>query len=193
MPIPQISDTIHLSNPTAGDANAGNGGDGYNYGDIHYNPVAYVADTQVVAGASTEIHNGDHVWQMADWDAGNAGDGGLAQAHGGFLAAITNNGAGGAGGDSTSNGSQGSSSGGDTAAGAADTTATQYTQLYADQHATILAGVGGNGGNGNYALGGDVSAALVHTDPSTVNTSVSNALDHFSVDYGHIDLSHIGS
>jgi hypothetical protein len=192
MPIPQISDTIHLSNPAAGDANAGNGGDGYSYGDIHYNPVAYVADTQAVEGASTEIHNGDHLSQMADWGTGDGGSGGFSQANG-FLASVSNTGAGGAGGDPTSNGSQGSSSGGDTAAVAAATTATQYTQLVADQHATILAGVGGNGGNGNLAQGGDISAAVVHTDPSTVNTSVSNALDHFSVDFGHIDLSHIGS
>jgi hypothetical protein len=190
MPIPQISDTIHLSNPAAGDANAGNGGDGYSYGDIHYNPVAYVADTQAVEGASTEIHNGDHLSQLADWDAGGGGAGGFSQANG-FLASVTNTGAGGAGGDATSNGSLGSSSGGDTAAVAAATTATQYTQLVADQHATILAGVGGNGGSGNLAQGGDISAAVVHTDPTTTN--VSNALDHFSVEFGHIDLSHIGS
>jgi len=74
----------------------------------------------------------------------------------------------------------------------ADTTATQYTQLLADQHATILAGVGGNGGNGNIARGGDISSALIHTDPET--TTVNNALDHFTNDFGgHIDLSHLGS
>lgn len=42
---PQISDTIQLSNSDSGNPNAGNGGDGYSYGDIHYNPVAYVAAT----------------------------------------------------------------------------------------------------------------------------------------------------
>jgi hypothetical protein len=193
MPIPQISDTIHLSDPTAGNANAGNGGDGYSFGDIHYNPVAYVANTQTVEGAYTDLHNGDHVWQTAGWDAGDGGAGGFTQAQNGLLAAVTNSGAGGAGGDATSNGSQGLSSGGDTAAVAADTTATQYTQLLADQHATILAGVGGNGGNGNAAQGGDISAALVHSDPSTETTTVTNALDHFGIDFGHIDLSHIGS
>jgi hypothetical protein len=191
MPIPEISDTIHLTNPEAGDANAGNGAAGYNYGNIDYNPVAYVANVQTVEGASTDLHNGDHVGQTADWGAGSGGAGGFAQAQNGFLAAVTNSGAGGAGGDSHSDGSQGSLSGGDTAAVSADTTATQYTQLLADQHATILAGVGGNGGNGNLARGGDISSALVHTDPET--TTVNNALDHFTNDFGHIDLSHLGS
>lgn len=191
MPIPQMSDTIYLNNPDAGDANAGNGGDGYNDGNINYNPVAYVEPVQTVYGATTDLHNGDHVWQTAAWDAGNGGPGGLTQAQNGFLAAVTNSGAGGAGGDSTSNGSQGNSSGGDTAAVAAATTATQYTQLMADQHATILAGVGGNGGDGNMARGGDIASALVHTDPET--TTVSNAFDHFINAFGDIDLSHIGS
>ena len=142
MPIPQMSDTIQLNDPNAGDANAGNGGDGYSHGNIDYNPVAYVANVQTVDGASTDLHNGDHVWQTADWTAGGGGSGGFTQAQNGFLAAVTNTGAGGAGGDSHSDGSQGSSSGGDVAAVSAATTGTQYTQLLADQHATILAGVG---------------------------------------------------
>lgn len=191
MPIPQMSDTIYLSNPAAGDANAGNGGDGYNHGNIDYNPVAYVNPTQTVEGAYTDLHNGDHVWQSAGWDAGSGGPGGFTQAQNGFLAAVTNSGAGGAGGNSQSNGSQGNTSGGDTAAVAAATTATQYTQLVADQHATILAGVGGNGGNGNMAQGGDIASALMHTDPET--TTVNNALDHFVNAFGDIDLSHLGS
>lgn len=191
MPIPQMSDTIYLNNPDAGDANAGNGGNGYNHGNIDFNPVAYVDTTQKVYGADTDLHNGDHVWQSAGWDAGNAGDGGFAQAKNGFLAAVTNSGDGGAGGDSHSNGSQGNSSGGDTAAVAAATTATQYTQLMASQNATILAGVGGNGGDGNMARGGDITSALMHSDPET--TTVNNAFDHFVNAFGDIDLSHIGS
>ena len=146
MPIPQISDTIQLSNSDGGNASAGNGGDGYSYGDIHYNPVAYVANTQAVEGAYTDMHTGDKVWQDAVWDAGGGGDGGFAQAQNGLLAAITNTGSGGAGGDGTSNGSQGLTSGGNVGAVAADTTATQNTTFLADQSATILAGVGGSGG-----------------------------------------------
>jgi hypothetical protein len=191
MTIPQISDTIQLSDAHAGDAKAGNGGDGYGYGNIHFDPSAYVNNTQSTTGATTDLHNGDHVWQKADWDAGGAGDGGLAQAHSGLLAAVTNNGDGGAGGDATSNGSQNAMTGGDTASVGADTTATQYTELLADQHATILSGVGGNGGDGNMARGGDIASALMHTDPET--TTVSNAFDHFVNAFGDIDLSHIGS
>ena len=190
MPIPQLSDTIYLHNPDAGDANAGNGGDGINQGNINFNPVAYVDPVQTVYGAETHLHNGDHVWQNADWAAGGGGPGGFSQAQNGFLASLTS-GDGGAGGDSQSNGSQGNSSGGGTAAVAAATTATQYTQLMADQHANILAGVGGNGGNGNNALGGDISSAVVHTNPET--TTVNNALDHFINAFGEIDLSHLGS
>ncbi|MBX4929841.1 hypothetical protein ABID08_001110 [Rhizobium binae] len=191
MPIPQISDTIHLNNPDAGDANAGNGGDGINHGNIDYNPVAYIDPVQKVYGADTDLHNGDHVWQKADWDAGNGGPGGYAEAKNGFLAKISNSGDGGDGGDTHSNGNQGNESGGDTASVAAATTATQHTQLMADQHATILAGVGGNGGNGAMARGGDISSALVHTDPET--TTVHNSLDHFLNAFGDIDLSHLGS
>ncbi len=190
MPIPQLSDTIYLHNPDAGDANAGNGGDGINHGTIDYNPVAYIDPVQTVYGAETHLHNGDHVWQGADWDAGGGGAGGFSQAQNGFLASLTS-GAGGAGDKLTSNGDQGNTSGGDTATVNAATTATQYTQLMADQHATILAGVGGNGGNGNNALGGDISSAVVHTDPET--TTVNNALDHFINAFGHIDVSHLGS
>jgi hypothetical protein len=193
MPIPQLSDTIQVSDSNAGDANAGNGGDGFNYGNIHYDPSAYVANVQSVEGAYTDLHNGDHFWQKADWDASGGGNGGLAQAQNGLLAAITNTGSGGDGGDSNSNGSQNAVSGSDTAAVAADTNASQYTQLYADQHGTIIAGMGGSGGSGNQALGGDISSAVVHTDPSTAVTSVTNALDHFDNTLGHIDLSHIGS
>jgi hypothetical protein len=79
-------------------------------------------------------------------------------------------------------------SGGDVAAVHADTGATQNTELLADQHANILAGVGGNGGNGNMARGGDVSTALVHSDPTTTTTDITSTIDHSFVD---IDLSHL--
>ena len=191
MPIPQLSDTIQLNHSDAGDANAGNGGDGYNYGNINYNPVAYFNASQTVEGAHSKIFNGDDVWQKADWEAGGGGHGGNASAHDGLLAAITNSGAGGAGGSAQSNGSQSNSSGGNVAAVAAETTGNQLNELAADQHANILAGVGGNGGNGNNALGGNISAAVVHTDPET--TTVNNALDHFVNVLGSIDQHDFGS
>ncbi|MBB3452009.1 hypothetical protein FHT86_000265 [Rhizobium sp. BK313] len=189
MSIPQINDTIKLNDSDAGNANAGNGGDGYGKGDIHYDPSAYIKNSQYVDGAHTDLHNGDHVWQKADWDAGGGGAGGAAHAQNGLLAVQTA--LGGAGGSGTSNGSQGSLSGGDTAAVAADTTATQYNPSYVIQSGTILSGVGGDGGNGNTAKGGDITAALVHMDTTT--TAVSNAFDHFDNTFGTIDVHHLGS
>lgn len=171
MPIPTLSDTIQLDDPHAGNASAGNGGDGYSNGNITYNPVAYVANVQTVTGADVDVHNGDHVADWATWDAGFGGHGGEAEAENATLSTLTNNGSGGAGGSSTSNGSLGSTSGADVAAVSADTTATQTTTLLADQHATIIAGMGGNGGAGSMARGGDISSALVHTDPSTTTTT----------------------
>ncbi|MEZ2131344.1 MULTISPECIES: PE-PGRS family protein [unclassified Sinorhizobium] len=189
MPIPQISDTIKLSDVYAGDANAGNGGDGFNKGDIYFQPSAYVANEQIVKGAHVDVDAGDHVWQKAYWEADDGGDGGHAKAVAAFLAEATNNGSGGDGGDANSNGDQYNESGGNTATATANTTAQQNTELLADQHATILAGVGGNGGNGNTAVGGDVSAAFVHDDPTSVSATLSNIDNHF----GDIDLSHLGS
>jgi hypothetical protein len=58
--------------------------------------------------------------------------------------------------------------------------------LLADQHASFVGAVGGNGGNGNFAHGGDVSAAVVHSDPSTEtinhNISLADVLSHNDVD-----------
>lgn len=196
MPIPQASDTINLSHPTAGDANAGNGGDGVNHGDIYYQPAAYLENTQKVYGADTDLHNGSHFWQHADWEAGGGGPGGFAQGLSGALAGVSNTGAGGAGGSATSNGNQGLAGGTDAASVGAQTTATQTNTQVADQSGTIIAGMGGYGGNNNVAVGGAVSAALLHTNPhtetETTTTTVTNTLDHFVHGIGDIDLSHIG-
>ncbi|WVT76769.1 PE-PGRS family protein (plasmid) [Sinorhizobium chiapasense] len=186
------SDTINLTNPTAGDANAGNGGDGTNSGDIFYNPVATLASTQTVDGADPTVVNGDTVGQGAAWGTGDANGGGLVQTPIATLAALTNSGAGGAGGNPTSSGDQTNSSGGNVVGMGADTTATQTNTLVADQHGTIIAGMGGAGGNGNAALGGDISAALVHSNPisetttTTNTTAVSNVLDNFDNTLGNI-------
>jgi len=195
MPIPQASDLINLDHVNGGDASAGNGGNGYNHGDISYNAVLTAANAQSVSGAETHLHNADHVWQGADWDAGGGGNGGFAQAKEGFLAYISNTGSGGPGGAATSNGSQNNASGGDTANVHADTTGYQVNDVLANQSGTILAGMGGNGGNGNYAVGGAVTPTTIHIPTDTHNdlTSVTNTLSNFDLDHGHIDLSHIGS
>lgn len=195
MPIAQVStDTINLTNPIAGDANAGNGGDGTNNGDIFYNPVANVSNVQTVVGSAPTVFNGDIVGQTAGWTAGNADGGDVAQIPIAVLAALTNTGTGGAGGSADSNGDQSNTSGGNVAAVSADTTATQNTTLVADQSATILAGVGGAGGSGNAAVGGDISAALVHSSPiaetttTTNTTTVSALLDDIANIGGIIDI-----
>jgi hypothetical protein len=50
--------------------------------------------------------------------------------------------------------------------------------------------VGGAGGSGNNALGGDISAALVHSSPisetTTNTTTVSNLLDDINNTFGTI-------
>ncbi|MGO4623947.1 PE-PGRS family protein [Ensifer sp. 2YAB10] len=193
MPISQITtDTIDFTNPIAGDASAGNGGDGTNNGDINYNPVASVAPVQTVIGSVPTVDNGDNVGQGADWGTGNADGGGLVQVPISVLASLTNSGAGGAGGNPTSSGDQSSTSGGNTASVDASTTATQTTTLLADQGATIISGMGGAGGDGATALGGDISAALVHSNPisetttATNTTAVSNVLDNFDNTLGTI-------
>ena len=189
MPIPTISDTVQLVDPHAGNANAGNGGDGYSFGDISYSPSATLAPTQTVFGAHVDVANGDAVTDLASWGAGTGGNGGDAGISA-FLANATNFGSGGDGGNANSNGSQASLSGGDVAAVHADTSGVQYSSQLADQSATILAGMGGNGGNGNYAQGGDISSAVVHSDPST-ETALSSFADSFNhAEWVGIDLSH---
>ncbi len=196
MPIPSLSDTVQLIDPHAGNANAGNGGDGYSSGIIDYSPSASISDTQTVVGAGVDVHNGDHVNDWASWSAGHAGSGGEAEVNA-FLANAQNYGSGGNGGNANSGGSQTLMSGGDVAAVHADTSGVQYSSLLADQHATILAGVGGNGGSGNMAQGGDISSAVVHSDPSTTTTTSTEAvatsfLDSFDfADHVSIDLSHL--
>ncbi|MBP2237514.1 hypothetical protein J2Z31_004032 [Sinorhizobium kostiense] len=193
MPIAQFStDTINLTNPTAGDANAGNGGDGTNNGDVNYTPTAFVANTQTVIGSAPTVFNGDLVGQTAGWTAGTADGGDVVQIPVAVLATLTNTGIGGAAGGANSNGSQTNNSGGNVAAVDADTTATQNTTLVAGQNATILAGVGGAGGSGNAAVGGDISAALVHSNPiaetttTTNTTAVTNILDDINNTFGNI-------
>ena len=52
------------------------------------------------------------------------------------------------------------SSGYDTSKVYANTTATQKNYFEADQHQDVVAGVGGDGGDGNFAWGGDVDIGI---------------------------------
>ena len=136
------SDTIALKIST-GHNSAGNGGDGYNYGNITNKPSIDFNPTNKADGADVKVNTGDHVYQKASWDAGgaNAKAEDYSKAEGGYA---------------KSNGDQSNYSGYDTSKVYADTTAHQDNWLAADQSQYVMAGIGGNGGNYNKAEGGDV-------------------------------------
>ena len=65
------SDTISFKVSTGGNS-AGNGGDGYNKGDIISNPSIKFDPSNKAEGADVHVKNGDDVSQKAYWDAGGA-------------------------------------------------------------------------------------------------------------------------
>jgi hypothetical protein len=139
-----VSDSIEFKSIGTGNQSVGNGGDGSFSGKIVNQPTISFDPSNKAIGSSVDANTGDHVSQKADWEAGgaNATASWFAKAHGGTA---------------TSNGNQSSDSGHDTSTVHANTTATQSNSLMADMHQEVLAGIGGNGGDGNAALGGDVN------------------------------------
>lgn len=161
------SDTIAFKAISTGGNSAGNGGDGHNSGNISNSPTINFDPYNKADGADVHVNTGDQVHQMADWQAGGAN----AQAE---LFSTAH------GGTANSNGDQSSWSGHDTSNVSADTTAYQSNFLAADQHQSAAAGIGGNGGNDNYARGGDV-----HFDPTIESANLNDVLnnaEHFHVD-----------
>ena len=142
-----ISDSIEFKSISTGGQNVGNGGDGTFKGAIISKPTLNFDPTNKAVGADVHVNTGDHVKQTADWDAGgaNATASWFSKAHGG---------------DAESNGSQKSYSGYDTSKVYANTDATQINKVAVDQHQEVVAGLGGDGGDGNAALGGEVSFHL---------------------------------
>ena len=136
------SDTISFKASTGGNE-AGNGGDGYNSGMIVSNPSIKFDPTNKAEGADVSVKNGDHVSQKAYWDAGgaNAKAEKYAKAEGGTA---------------KSNGDQDSDSGHNKSDVEANTTAYQDNWALVEQGQEVYAGVGGSGGDENYAVGGDV-------------------------------------
>jgi hypothetical protein len=63
------SDTITFKASTGGNS-AGNGGDGYNEGNIISMPSIHFNPTNKAEGADVHVKNGDDVSQKAYWDAG---------------------------------------------------------------------------------------------------------------------------
>jgi hypothetical protein len=155
------SDAITLKDISTGGNSAGNGGDGYNKGDISNSPHIDFNPHNKAEGADVHVNTGDQVYQKAYWDAGgaNAKADDYSKAHGGTA---------------NSNGDQGSWSGHDTSNVSADTTAYQSNFLAADMSQHVAAGIGGNGGNDNYAKGGDFETANLN--------DVLNHSSHFHVD-----------
>lgn len=145
--MPHVSDSIEFKSISTGGQSAGNGGDGYFKGSISNEPTIKYDPYNKASGADVTVKTGDHVSQKAYWDA----DAGNATASKGSKAY---------GGDAKSNGDQSSKSGYDTSKVYADTTADQKNYFYADQHQEVAAGIGGYGGDGNFAWGGNVSFDL---------------------------------
>jgi hypothetical protein len=161
------SDTIALKAISTGGNSAGNGGDGVNTGNISNSPSIKFDTYNKAEGADVHVNTGDKVYQKAYWDAGDAN----AKAEA-FSKAY--------GGSANSNGDQSSKSGHDTSNVDASTTASQTNILSADQHQTVMAGIGGNGGNDNYARGGDVDVKAIIESANL--SDVLNHSEQFHVD-----------
>ncbi len=161
------SDTITFKDVSTGDNSAGNGGNGINSGSISNSPSLKFEPSNKAEGADVHVNTGDKVYQKAYWDAGgaNAEAEKYAKAHGG---------------EAESNGDQKSYSGHDTSTVSANTTASQTNILDADQHQSVMAGVGGDGGNDNYAKGGDID--FKSSMESANLNNVLNDSEHFHVD-----------
>ena len=136
------SDTITFKVST-GDNSAGNGGGGYNEGDITSKPSIEFEPSNKAEGSDVHVNTGDNVYQKAYWDAGgaNAEAEKYAKAEGGTA---------------KSNGDQESESGHNKSDVDANTKASQESWLDADQGQKVYAGIGGEGGDHNKAEGGDV-------------------------------------
>jgi hypothetical protein len=167
------SDSITFKVST-GDNSAGNGGNGYNEGNIISNPSIKFEPSNKADGADVHVKNGDDVSQKAYWDAGgaNAKAEGAAKSkgmeshahmkshakaeHGHKKSdAKAENDTKAEGGTAKSNGDQESYSGHNKSDVDANTKAYQENWLDADQSQKVYAGVGGDGGDKNYAVGGD--------------------------------------
>ena len=158
------SDTITFKVST-GDNSAGNGGGGYNEGDITSKPSIEFEPSNKAEGSDVHVNTGDNVYQKAYWDAGgaNAEAEKYAKAEGGTA---------------KSNGDQEFASGHNKSDVDANTKASQESWLDADQGQKVYAGIGGEGGDHNKAEGGDV-------DVTNLN-DVLNHSEHFHTD----DVAH---
>jgi hypothetical protein len=161
------SDTITIKDVSTGGNSAGNGGDGYNSGNFSNSPSIKFDTYNKAEGADVHVNTGDKVYQKAYWDAGgaNAKAEAFAKAYGG---------------EAESNGDQKSYSGHNTSDVDASTTAYQSNFLAADMSQHVAAGIGGNGGDDNYAKGGEVEIKA-SIESANLN-DVLNHSEHFDID-----------
>ncbi|MGY3489491.1 hypothetical protein ACVW1C_007374 [Bradyrhizobium sp. USDA 4011] len=169
-----------------GGSQAGNGGDGAFYGSlVHSSVVVYDPINVAVAAYGSNVHsaqtNDTYVDQSIVQMAGIGGHGGNGNAAAGGHADLLSHGLWG-GSDTIATGSNGAGNGGNgyfsgslidvsvaiyapiniAIAGPHSTAvADQVNNVHIDQSAVQIAGIGGDGGNGNLALGGDLSAHLL--------------------------------
>lgn len=171
---------------SSGGNQTGNGGDGFFHGSFDHSPfILYNPINIAIAGANSSAHadqtNNADIDQSAVQMAGIGGDGGsgngalggninIFSSGFGFGSDAINTGHNGAG-----NGGSGHFSGSLVDAGVAiyapiniaiagynsTADAMQENHVHLDQSVFQMAGLGGNGGNGNFALGGDVAAHLM--------------------------------
>ena len=149
------TDAITLKDISTGGSSAGNGGDGYNKGDIINAPSINFNPYNKADGADAHVNTGDKV-DKGYWDAGSAN----ATAHD-FSKAYDSKAY-----DGHAN-STGDQSGHDTSSVNADTTVNQINFLAADMGQQVAAGIGGNGGNDNYAKAGDFESTNLNDVGST--------------------------
>ncbi|WP_213285252.1 hypothetical protein [Bradyrhizobium sp. sGM-13] len=201
-----------------GDNSAGNGGDGYFSGAMVHAPVAvYNPINMAVAGAhaTADAHQTNNVEfdQSATQIAGVGGDGGNGNAaSGGNVSAVGSTGSDalGTGDNNAGNGGDGYAYGGmvhatfalyypiNIAVAGYNSTANaeQTNNVVFDQSAFQMAGVGGDGGNGNHAVGGtaDIFSSIFELIGSDViatgNNSAGNGGNgHFSGSMVDIDVA----
>jgi hypothetical protein len=161
------SDSIAFKAISTGGNNAGNGGYGYNSGNITNSPTLKFQPYNKAEGSDVSVNTGDQVHQKAYWDAGGA------NANASWFSKAD-------GGSAQSNGDQKNYSGYDTSNVNADTNAYQSNWLAVDMSQNVAAGNGGYGGDNNKAEGGKVDFASVMESASPYSTG-----PHPVDDYSH--------
>ena len=140
------SDSIHFKSIDTGHNSSGNGGNGTFKGYIDNSPTFKFDPSNTAYGSEVTVKTGDHVDQSAYWDAGKASAEGEK-----YSKAYAN---------ANSSGDQSSKSGHDTSKVYANTDATQKNWVSNDQSQHVKAGIGGDGGDYDMSMGGNVDISV---------------------------------